>query len=137
MAIQHLYTLLGEYAVMGKDGKTSVCGIYHNIQSQTWPAAKQPFAAVVAFTGDEGDTYSLTLDKPDGECLADMGEGTVTVPAELQPYQQWAVTGVFSGAAVFEKPGVYHISLRSEGQIVHQYAIGVYSLAEAEVAANG
>jgi hypothetical protein len=125
MAITHLYTVVGEYAMRGQDGKTTVAGIFHNIEGRSLPIPKIGAAIAVAFSGEEGDEYKVTVDRPDQTCLLEVGQGTVHEPSGLREHQQWSVTAIGIANLSFDQIGVHHVTLWGAGQPVHQYPIGV------------
>jgi hypothetical protein len=128
MAIRHLYTAVCESVIEGNDGRISLIGIFHNLQARSEESVATTMAVVVALTGDDGDPYSVDVEGPDGFILH-LGDDVVEVPSPLGEHRQWAVALVVRARpAVFPKPGVYRVVLRSKGEEVHSYPFGVLQM---------
>ncbi|MBM3474902.1 MAG: hypothetical protein FJX75_16695 [Armatimonadetes bacterium] len=126
MALRHLYTVLCEYVTMGRDDRPTAAGIFHNIEVESFPATRR-LGLLVALGGDDGDTYRVTLDGPDGEPIGDLvAHATIGARGGHREHQQWVWTaaGVVR-AAEFRTPGVYGISVWDDGGRVNTYRFGV------------
>jgi hypothetical protein len=125
MAIRHLYTVLCEYVTVGRDGRPTAAGIFHNVEVGSFPATRR-LGLLIGFGGDEGDPFRITLDGPDGQTIEELGKDAIDAPQALREHEQWTfhAAGV-ADAATFGAPGVYGISLWDGDQRVHTYPFGV------------
>lgn len=136
MALHHLSTVLCDYPIISAEGRGSAVGIFHNAIVKEFPAGKDPMGIIVAFSGDPGDPYSMSLEGPGGVDIL-LGEGTVQAPTALREHEQSVVTHLFTAhPAQFPAAGVYRIVLRSGDQGVHEHPFGVF-VGEAESSEEG
>ena len=81
---------------------------------------------VVGLTGEDGDAFRVTLDGPDGDCIAELATSTVEKPTDLREHQQWAYTATgIAAPAVFPKAGVYSVCIWEGQERIHAYPFGV------------
>lgn len=126
MAIRHLYTILCDYLVVGQDGRPTAAGIFHNIEFDQLPGARSFLGIVVGLMGEDGDVFRVTLDDPDGECMAELATSAVEKPTDLREHQQWAYTATgLAAPAVFPKAGVYSVCIWEGREKIHAYPFGV------------
>jgi hypothetical protein len=124
MAIRHTATVVCDYLIKADDGRHTLVGIFRNIHVAQFPAVKDPLGIYVEFTGTPGDEFEIVLASPGSS--ETLFKGTVGTP-KLQRFEQ--ATSHFSAVAkpaVFKKPGVYRIILKSKGRTVHSHPFGVF-----------
>lgn len=67
MAIEHMYTILCEGFMEGKDGKHAYFGTFVNLGGPKMPILVPRVCIAVGYTAAEGDEYRITIEAPDGE----------------------------------------------------------------------
>jgi hypothetical protein len=132
MAIRHQSTILCDYLIRADNGRFTAAGMFQNINASRMPCAKDPMGVLVQFRGDPQDDYEVVLLRADGEETL-LNSGVIeAAPEDLREGQQWAVNLAIVAAAVFDRPGVYSIALRSSGEEVHRFDFGVLAPLERE-----
>jgi hypothetical protein len=140
MAIRHNYTLLCENVIRDVSGKLSFINVFQNVELEQTPGILAHMFVAVNLVGDPGDTYQISLDPPGKNpplTPSPVEETVGELVGEARQYQQASTYTIFGiGAVLFVVPGVYHITLRSKGKVIHRQPFGVYTRPRTDEATN-
>jgi hypothetical protein len=122
MPVQHLYTLLCDYAF--KDGgseKYGFLGTFQNIDLDRFPGAIPQFFIVVGVIAEAGDQLAIIVANADRSWQTNVGAGTVQDSPMLQNRERVAValTILCLQGLEFPAPGGYQILLLAGEQVIH------------------
>jgi hypothetical protein len=126
--VKHLYTHLSEYAIRDAEDRMSYINVIQNILLDEIPGALVSLFIGVAFTGGEGETFSVSVDDSKKKEFFRYPDQTVPpsgddpVKRKLRRINQSLYV---LRPAVFFSEGTYNVVLRVGGKVIHKEPFNV------------
>jgi hypothetical protein len=128
MALEHQFTVLSDYLMADEHGRLTIAGTFTNVDLVSLPSKLPRLCVAVGFTGDQGDSFRVSLVDPDGEELTELGAAALEDPTVTDKPTIAVVYGSLIGFDL-HKEGIYQVILwDGNGNAVHRRKFGAFLL---------
>jgi hypothetical protein len=128
MAIRHKFTHLSEFALRDSEGRASFINLISNIMLDEVPGAIVSLYVSVAFTGSNGDEFSVVIEDPEKKAMFESPKEVVRVPASSKKSKLLSdhLSQIMLKPAIFRMEGKHHVVFMSGKKVIHKEPFMVF-----------
>lgn len=120
------WAFLCDYAFVDASGKSSIIGIFENINARSLPTTHSQMYIALGMKLNPGDNFEVSskITSPTGKEIAQVNPQRITIPANAPGVGKGVVAFGFYGTK-FSETGEHHIEIFLDGNSIHFIPVNI------------